>query len=98
MFLLKVVENPATRRFLTRCIVSGGRMLTVGNEDSMAESSFLKFLVIGSKGDIGPFFLKVMTSSLQLFTGGKIWCLMIKTKRVLIKLSYEIRVKLTPKP
>lgn len=87
MFLLKVVENPATRRFLTRCIVSGGRKLTVGNEDSMAESSFLKFLVI-----------KVMTSSLQLFTGGKIWCLMIKTKRVLIKLSYEIRVKLTPKP
>ena len=51
MFLLKVVENPATRRFLTRCIVSGGRKLTVGNEDSMAESSFLKFLVIGSKGD-----------------------------------------------
>ena len=33
MFLLKVVENPATRRFLTRCIVSGGRKLTVGNED-----------------------------------------------------------------
>lgn len=51
MFLLKVVENPATRRFLTRCIVSGGRKLTVGNEDSMAESSFLKFLVIGSKGE-----------------------------------------------
>ena len=58
MFLLKVAENPATRRFLTRCIVSGGRKLTVGNEDSMAESSFLKFLVIGSKGDIGPCFFK----------------------------------------
>lgn len=58
MFLLKVVENPATRRFLTRCIVSGGRKLTVGNEDSMAESSFLKFLVIGSKGDIGTCFFK----------------------------------------
>lgn len=85
MFLLKVVENPATRRFLTRCIVSGGRKLTVGNEDSMAESSFLKFLVIGSKGDIGPCFFK----------GDDI---ISQTKRVLIKLSYEIRVKLTPKP